>query len=191
MVSLRACCRTNYKFGEFSDWVGLWVCGFVQWSSSQSRLWFSLARASLSRPADVTRPQVNVFKPGTGTITVFENVGGTRGEQVYQLKGIPLTPGPLVAVIKVAASVTHNISAYWPPSQPDAIETIAASYVDTDPHSKVRLCEYCPLDSAFTGHCCGCAYSVILFASKTFARRDRRVASLGSNYLSCMQFVGL
>ena len=29
---------------------------------------------------------------GKGTITVWENVGGTRGKQIYQLKGIPLTP---------------------------------------------------------------------------------------------------
>jgi hypothetical protein len=34
----------------------------------------------------------NVFKPGTGTITIWENVGGQRGAQIFQLKGIPLTP---------------------------------------------------------------------------------------------------
>jgi hypothetical protein len=34
-----------------------------------------------------------VFKPGKGTITLWENNGGTRGKQIYQLKGIPLTPG--------------------------------------------------------------------------------------------------
>ena len=39
---------------------------------------------------------VNVFKPGKGTITIWENVGGTRGQQIYQLKGIPLTPGAIV-----------------------------------------------------------------------------------------------
>jgi hypothetical protein len=75
---------------------------------------------------------------------VYENTGGTRGAQIYQLKGIPLTPGPLVVVIKVAASVTANASAYWPPSLPDSIETIAASYVDTDPTSKVRLFNLAP-----------------------------------------------
>jgi hypothetical protein len=32
---------------------------------------------------------VNVFKPGTGTITICENTGGTRGDQIYQLTGIP------------------------------------------------------------------------------------------------------
>ena len=36
---------------------------------------------------------VNVFKPGKGTITIYENSGGTRGKSLYQLKGIPLTPG--------------------------------------------------------------------------------------------------
>eukprot|EP01047_Picozoa_sp_COSAG01_P063539 COSAG01_NODE_8250_length_2856_cov_79.780921_3_plen_64_part_00 len=39
---------------------------------------------------------VNVFKPGSGTITVWENTGGTRGAQIFQLQHIPLTPGPLV-----------------------------------------------------------------------------------------------
>jgi hypothetical protein len=42
---------------------------------------------------------------------VWENTGGTRGAQIYQLKGIPLTPGPLMVVIKVAASQTANASA--------------------------------------------------------------------------------
>jgi hypothetical protein len=51
---------------------------------------------------------VNVFKPGTGTITVYENSGRTRGPQLFQLKGIPLTPGPLVVVIKVASSVVKE-----------------------------------------------------------------------------------
>ena len=71
---------------------------------------------------------VNVFKPGTGSITIWENVGGQRGAQIYQLDHIPLTPGPLVVVIKVAASQVTNASGFWPPSLPDAIETIAASY---------------------------------------------------------------
>ena len=42
---------------------------------------------------------VNIFKPGTGSITVYENKDGTRGPQLYTLKGIPPTPGPLVVVI--------------------------------------------------------------------------------------------
>ena len=33
-----------------------------------------------------------VFKPGKGTITIYENTDGKRGAQLYQLKGIPLTP---------------------------------------------------------------------------------------------------
>ena len=87
---------------------------------------------------------VNVFKPGSGTITIWENVGGKRGAQIYQLEHIPLTPGPLVVVIKVAASQVKNSSGYWPPALPDAVETIAASYVDTDPSSKVRLFNLAP-----------------------------------------------
>jgi hypothetical protein len=43
-----------------------------------------------------------------------------------------------VVVIKVASSVVADPSKYWPPALPDAIETIAASYVQTDT-SKVRL----------------------------------------------------
>eukprot|EP01049_Picozoa_sp_SAG25_P000645 SAG25_NODE_23_length_22180_cov_132.152892_10_plen_61_part_00 len=41
---------------------------------------------------------VNVFKPGKGTITVWENKAGKRGDQIYTKTGIPLTPGPLVTV---------------------------------------------------------------------------------------------
>lgn len=90
---------------------------------------------------------------GTGTITVWENDGGSRGAQLYSLKGIPLTPGPLVVVIKVASSTTANASAYWPPSLPDAVETIAASYIDTDSTSKVRLFNLSP-DTKAAGMSC-------------------------------------
>ena len=65
----------------------------------------ALSRNLVSR----CRRRVNLFKPGTGTITVYENTGGSRGAQMYQLKGIPLTPGPLVVVIKVAASVAAKL----------------------------------------------------------------------------------
>ena len=44
-----------------------------------------------------------------------------------------------MVVIKVASSVVADPSKYWPPALPDAIETIAASYVQTDTSSKVRL----------------------------------------------------
>ena len=101
-------------------------------------------RISCANLVSRCRRRVNLFKPGTGTITVYENTGGSRGAQMYQLKGIPLTPGPLVVVIKVAASVAANSSAYWPPALPDSIETIAASYVDTDHTSKIRLFNLAP-----------------------------------------------
>lgn len=96
---------------------------------------------------------MNVFKPGTGTITVWENTGGTRGPQLYQLKGIPLTPGPLVVVLKVASSVVKEPDRYWPPALPDAVETIAASYVQTSTSSKVRLFNLSPN----TQVCCSCS----------------------------------
>ena len=89
--------------------------------------------------------RVNVFKPGTGTITVWENTGGTRGAVLYQKKGIPLTPGPLMVVIKVASSQVANATGYWPPALPDSIETIAASYVESSVSSKLRLFNLSPV----------------------------------------------
>ena len=101
---------------------------------------------------------VNVFKPGKGTITIWENTGGTRGAQLYQLKGIPLTPGPLVVVIKVAQSQAFNASGpepFWPPRVPDNVETIAASYVQPGGAStaKVRLFNLSP-DTKVAGMTC-------------------------------------
>ena len=89
-----------------------------------------------------------MFKPGTGTITVWENVGGTRGaEPVYKVDKIPLTPGPLVVVIKVAQDQAFNASGpsdFWPPREPDNVETIAASYVQPGDSAKVRLFNLSP-----------------------------------------------
>jgi len=40
-----------------------------------------------------------VFKPGSGTITVWENVEGKRSaEQLYRLPNIPLTPGTFPSI---------------------------------------------------------------------------------------------
>ena len=36
---------------------------------------------------------MNVFKPGSGKIEVWENSGGKRGGLLYSLPNIPLTPG--------------------------------------------------------------------------------------------------
>ena len=36
---------------------------------------------------------LQVFKPGSGTITVYANTNGQRGALLYTLPGIPLTPG--------------------------------------------------------------------------------------------------
>ena len=87
---------------------------------------------------------MNVFKEGKGTITIWENTGGTRGAQIFQLKGIPLTPGPLVVVVKVASSLVKQPAKYWPPALPDCVETIAASYVQSQQTSKVRLFNLSP-----------------------------------------------
>ena len=49
-----------------------------------------------------------------------------------------------MVVLKVAASQVANISGYWPPSLPDSIETVAASYVQGANTSKVRLFNLSP-----------------------------------------------
>lgn len=88
---------------------------------------------------------MNVFKPGTGDIIVWEtDQSGTRGKQVFELTGIPLTPGPLVVVLKVASSQVANASGYWPPTLPDSVETIAASYVQSAVSSSIRLFNLSP-----------------------------------------------
>ena len=85
----------NFKFADFSDWV-----------------------QSLSLPPPLRPPQlrqeslsvgawnqVNVFKPGSGTIKVWENSGGKRGELLYSLPNIPLTPG---------CAAASDLQALWP-----------------------------------------------------------------------------
>lgn len=50
-----------------------------------------------------------------------------------------------MVVIKVAASQVTNTSGYWPPSLPDAVETIAASFVQPqNTTAKVRLFNLSP-----------------------------------------------
>jgi len=71
---------------------------------------------------------VDVFHGGTGQVTVWERTSGGRGQQLLTMQ-IPLTPGPLVVVIKDK----------WPPTKPTALETIAASFVPPTNGSKVRL----------------------------------------------------
>lgn len=87
---------------------------------------------------------VNVFKSGSGTLTLFENIGGRRGPRLLT-KEIPLTPGPLVVAIKVALNQDpSDPSKYWPPNEPDQIETIAASYPPTTGQASVRLFNLSP-----------------------------------------------
>jgi hypothetical protein len=47
-------------------------------------------------------------------------------------------------VLKVAASQVANATAYWPPTLPDSVEAIAASYVASANSSKVRLFNLSP-----------------------------------------------
>ena len=88
---------------------------------------------------------VNVFKSGSGTLTLFENIGGQRGARILYTKEIPLTPGPLVVAVKVALNQDpSDPSKYWPPNEPDQIETIAASYPPTTGQASVRLFNLSP-----------------------------------------------
>jgi hypothetical protein len=129
---------TDYRFGQFSDWV-------------------------------------NVFRPGTGTITIWENVGGARSAQpLYRLHGIALTPGPLLVVIKVAGSQAANTSGFWPPALPDSIETVAASYVQSDTFSKVRLPNLSP-DTRSAGMTCSANGSAEIVSGVAFSLGSRWV----------------
>ena len=58
-----------------------------------------------------------------------------------------------MVVLKVASSVVAEPSKYWPPTLPDSVETIAASYVQTDTSSKVRLFNLSP-DTKVAGLAC-------------------------------------
>ena len=85
---------------------------------------------------------VDVFKVGTGTFTVWASSGGTRGAQLLSTP-IPLTPGPLVVVIKDACPDRNapgsKCAEAWPPVKATAVETIAASFVPPKTGSAVRL----------------------------------------------------
>ena len=72
-------------------------------------------------------------------------VGGQRGARTLYSKEIPLTPGPLVVAVKVALNQDpSDPSKYWPPSEPDQIETIAASYPPATGLASVRLFNLSP-----------------------------------------------
>jgi hypothetical protein len=47
--------------------------------------------------------------------------------------------------LKVASSLAGKPEKYWPPTLPDSIETIAASYVQSQKSSKVRLFNLSPV----------------------------------------------
>ena len=76
---------------------------------------------------------VEIFSIGTGKIQIYQNNGGSRGALLLETE-IPLTPGPLVVVIKD----------YWPPINPYNVETIAASYVPVASGSGARLFNLSP-----------------------------------------------
>jgi hypothetical protein len=83
---------------------------------------------------------VEVFEDGYGQIQIYQNNGGSRGSLLLTTE-IPLTPGPLVVVVKDM----------WPPKVASNVETIAASYVPpAKPNSGVRLFNLSP-DTAQAG----------------------------------------
>jgi hypothetical protein len=118
--------------------------------------------------------RVNRFKPGVGVIKIWENVNGARGAMLYTVEHIPLTPGPLVVVIKVPSSQTANSSGYWPPSLPDSVETIAASYVQSAAVRSMRLFNLSP-DTKLAGMTCS--------ANGTAEIASKVDYSLGSNWV--------
>eukprot|EP01046_Picozoa_sp_COSAG06_P039116 COSAG06_NODE_4584_length_4125_cov_103.384501_9_plen_128_part_00 len=73
---------------------------------------------------------------------VLAGVAGTRGAQLMSTP-IPLTPGPLVVVLKDSCpdrdEPTSKCGPAWPPSKATAVETIAASFVPPKTGSAVRL----------------------------------------------------
>ena len=112
-----------------------------------------MGRGRAPTPLYMVVTRVNRFKPGVGAISIWENTDGARGALLYTVDHIPLTPGPLVVVIKVPSSQTANSSGYWPPSLPDSVETIAASYVQSAAVSSMRLFNLSP-DTKQAGMSC-------------------------------------
>jgi hypothetical protein len=76
---------------------------------------------------------VEIFQDGTGTIDIYASTNGAKGSLLLSTV-IPLTPGPLVVVIKD----------FWPPTSYTNVETIAASYVPVSSGSGVRLFNLSP-----------------------------------------------
>jgi len=83
---------------------------------------------------------VEIFAEGFGSITIYESTAsGAQGSALVTTE-IPLTPGPLVVVVKD----------YWPPRTGTNVETIAASYNPILSGSAVRLFNLSP-DTASIG----------------------------------------
>lgn len=90
----------DFKFGQFSDWVNVFRPGSGDITVWEVRLlaYYFLDAVALS---------VSL----TLRVSPLQTVDGTRGRQVLHVPHIPLTPGPLVVVIKVASSQVANASA--------------------------------------------------------------------------------
>ena len=129
---------------------------------------------------------VEVFYNGEGVIQIFENTNGNRGP-VLVTKTIPLTPGPLVVVVKD----------FWPPHDGHNVETIAASYVPVDGVTGVRLFNLSP-DTMLAGmtrngnplidkvhYTLGSGWEIVKDDQATFAAfNDANKAPLGSDTTS-------
>lgn len=134
---------TDYKFGDFSNWVNQFKPG-----SGKVEVW-EVSRCFIQSTIDGLLVVVVVWLHALVIVSspvalALQNVGGSRGQLLYTLNHIPLTPGPLMVVLKVAASQVTNASGYWPPTLPDTVETVAASYVQSERSAKVRLFNLSP-----------------------------------------------
>ena len=73
---------------------------------------------------------LDIFRAGAGHLTIENNSTG----EVLLTATIPLTPGPLLVVVKD----------FWPPSEANNIEAIAASFTPPKLGSAVRLFNLAP-----------------------------------------------
>lgn len=90
----------------------------------------------------------SAFEVGTGAVTVWENVGGTRGAELLSVSDIPLTPGPLVVVLKC---INAKDTCAWPPASTQlggSVETIAASFTPVAQGAVARLFNLAPTTPA-------------------------------------------
>jgi hypothetical protein len=111
--------------------IGNWAIITMQLAGSQPA--GRLQQPKLMQPArylDTSAPHSNASVCDRGAAALNDPVHCWPSCIVYMYRARPcrLTPGPLVVVLKVAASQVANASGYWPPTLPDAVETIGTLF---------------------------------------------------------------